>query len=505
MYMNSLGQDKTNIIFALWQMHSKAEDFHGNAQSILKACQQAAGAGAAGLVAPAFSLCGHVPNHLKVRSDFLNKQQQFLHFLQDNLPKDFVLVLGSFSAKGQEAVALGAKMENGIFTHRGVRIKVLFFNEISTEKSEISAQKEGLDLLIVLDQALYTSGSCPGKNSLMKQWAEHIPVIYVNAAGGQGGYIFCGQSQLIPIGAPFVHQADFSEKFILSKPFAAGEETNTDAAVCEEEYWYQALLAGIRDFVRDAGFSAVHLGLSGGIDSALVAALAALALGGENVTGVLMPSRYSSEGSVRDALSLAHNLGIATLTIGIEEMHRTAHSVLGEYFRVEGLADENLQARIRGLFLMTYSNSSASLLLNTGNKSELAVGYSTLYGDSCGALAVIGDLWKTQVYRLCRYINEKTGKEIIPAAVLTKAPSAELRPNQKDQDSLPDYEILDVVLGRYLQKDFSKEALMNEGYDEAVIEHLIKLFHASAYKRAQAAPVLRLSSTAFGFEEADIC
>ncbi len=503
--MNSVEQDKTNIIFALWQMHSKASDFHGNAQSILKACRQAAAGGAAGLVTPAFSVSGYMANHLKVRSDFLNKQQQALDFLQDNLPKDFVLVLGSFSAKGQKTVALGAKMENGIFTHRGVRIKVLFFNEISTEKSEICAQKEGVDLLIVLDQAFYTSGSCPGKNSLVGQWIEHIPVLYVNAAGGQGGYIFCGQSQLIPTGAPFMHQADFSEKFILAKPFAAGKETSNCSEIREEEYWYQALLAGIRDFVCDAGFSAVHLGLSGGIDSALVATLAAEALGSGNVTGVLMPSRYSSEGSVRDALALAHNLGIATLIIGIEEMHHTAHRVLGEYFMVEGLADENLQARIRALLLMTYSNSSGSLLLNTGNKSELAVGYSTLYGDSCGVLAVIGDLWKTQVYQLCRYINDKIGKEIIPSAVLTKAPSAELRPNQKDQDSLPDYEVLDAVLGRYLQKDFSKEALVNEGYDEAVIEHLIKLFHASAYKRAQTAPVLRLSSTAFGFEQADIC
>lgn len=498
--MNSLGQDKTNIMFALWQMHSKAADFHGNGQSILKACHQAAASGATCLVAPAFSISGYIANHQKMRLDFLNKQQQVFDFLQDNLPKDFILVLGSFSTAGQEVVALGTKIENGIFAHRGVTIKVLIFNEISNRKSEIFAQKEDVDLLIVLDQAFYVSGYCPQKNLLMGQWSEHVPVLYVNTVGGQGGYIFCGQSQLIPAGDPFVHQADFSEKLILTKPFAAGEKTSGDSATQKEEYWYQALLAGIRYFVRDAGFSAVHLGLSGGIDSALVATLAAGALGPENVTGVLMPSRYSSEGSICDALALAQNLGISTLTIDIEEMHCAAHRVLGEYFRMEGLVDENLQARIRGLFLMTYSNSCGSLLLNTGNKSELAVGYSTLYGDSCGMLTVIGDLWKTQVYQLCRYINDKLGKEIIPVTVLTKAPSAELRPNQKDQDSLPDYEVLDTVLDRYLQKEFSKESLVNEGYDVVVVERLIRLFHASAYKRAQAAPVLRLSSTAFGFE-----
>ncbi len=493
-------------MFALWQMRSRPAGFDQNVESLLNACQESAAAGAMGLVAPAFCLSGYAAPHLRKRADFLLQQEKTLEILRTQLPKDFILALACFSPQGDHRlVVLGAQVDqNGIFHHAGLCVKCVFFDELKNQRTEISAQEENIDLLIVLDSTLYTSQACPGRDVHIGQWAAICPVLYVNAAGTQDGLIFSGQSQLIPQGGEFEYQADFFSKLILVKPFSPVTEKEKPPKTAQEEYWLQALTVGIRDFMHDAGFSRVHLGLSGGIDSALVATIATQALGSENVTGILMPSRYSSQGSIKDALELAKNLQMRTLTIGIEEMHAKAHDVLGAHFPIEGLSDENLQARLRGLFLMTYSNAHQSLLLNTGNKSELAVGYSTLYGDSCGVLAVIGDLWKTQVYRLCKYINNKAGVEIIPQNILLKAPSAELHPDQKDQDSLPDYQVLDEVLGRYLEDNFSLQDLLFEGYDEAVVNKLIKLFHQSAYKRKQAAGVLRLSKTAFGFENLNI-
>lgn len=495
--MNSFPQD---MIFSLYQIRSAAGDFEGNARRILDACLKAAAQGYRGLAAPAFCLGGYAPAYLRTRKDFLRKEQEAVHFLRKHMPEDFLLIFGSFCGEGRKIELAGAAFEaDGSFFYAGMRIQALFADELLKREAEILRSDRDTDLFIILDDAVYTAGGNGKRDLCLKRAAEKAPVLYVNSAGGQNGLIFEGQSQWISRRGDFKREADFSEKLISVKPFGSGGCGDENCVVPEEEFLRQALICGVRDFVRDAGFSRVHLGLSGGIDSALVCAVAVEALGAENVSGILMSSRYSSEGSVKDALALAENLGIKTLRIGIEEMHRLGREVLGRHFSVEGLTDENLQARLRGLFLMAYSNSERSLLLNTGNKSELAVGYSTLYGDSCGALAVIGDLWKTQVYRVSRYINTRAGREIIPDAVLTKAPSAELRPNQKDRDSLPDYAVLDDILEAYLTGE--EEALSEKVCDKDTRERLIKMFHAGAYKRGQAAPVIRLTDTAFGFEE----
>ena len=260
----------------------------------------------------------------------------------------------------------------------------------------------------------------------------------------------------------------------------------------------RALILGTRDYLRKCGFERVHLGLSGGIDSALVAVLAAAAVGPENVRAFALPSRYSSAGSLTDAELLARNLGIGYSVLPIESLFSEYITALEPHFggKEPDLTEENLQARIRGTLLMAYSNKWSSLLLATGNKSELATGYCTLYGDMCGGLSVIGDLFKTDVYGLCRYIDARDA--VIPGDILTKPPSAELRPDQTDQDSLPPYDELDEVLEHYLLENRTRDELVEMGMRRELVEQVIRLVGRSEYKRRQAAPVLKVSRRAFG-------
>jgi len=267
----------------------------------------------------------------------------------------------------------------------------------------------------------------------------------------------------------------------------------------DQEIWL-ALVLGVKDYVRKCGFSQVILGLSGGIDSALVAAIATEALDKEKVLGVLMPSPYSSDHSIQDALELANNLGIKTQTLPIGDLMKTFDQTLDSMFAGTsfGVAEENLQSRIRGTLLMAVSNKFGHLLLTTGNKSEMAVGYCTLYGDMNGGLAVIADVPKTRVYSLCSWFNQYHGKEIIPDHILTKAPSAELKPGQLDQDSLPAYEILDDILYRLIEIHQSLAEIVEAGHQESVVKKVIRLVMIAEFKRRQAAPGLKISDRAFG-------
>jgi NAD+ synthase (glutamine-hydrolysing) len=263
---------------------------------------------------------------------------------------------------------------------------------------------------------------------------------------------------------------------------------------------YEALVLGTRDYLGKNGFSDAVIGLSGGIDSSLVAAVAVDALGRDHVHGVAMPSRYSSGGSVSDAEALATNLGIDLDSAPIEAAHRALAGTLAPLLGGEptGLTDENLQSRIRGVLLMALSNAHGWIVLTTGNKSEMATGYSTLYGDSAGGFAVIKDVSKTLVYELCRYRNARAGSDVIPAAVLTKAPSAELRPDQRDDESLPPYEVLDPVMAGYVEGDRSADDLVAEGFDPAAVARVVGLVDRAEYKRRQMPPGVRISGKAFG-------
>jgi NAD+ synthetase len=323
------------------------------------------------------------------------------------------------------------------------------------------------------------------------------PVIFCNQVGGNDELIFDGGSLAFNAEGELIARAEmFAEDFVIVD--SDSREVVPRPELSEEEMVYKALVLGLRDYLYKCGFKSAVLGLSGGIDSALVACLAVDALGSENVRAVSLPSQYSSQGSLDDARLLAERLGIKYEVIPIQSAFETTKKQLEAVFagRPEDTTEENIQARLRGVMLMAMSNKFGSLLLTTGNKSELAVGYCTLYGDMCGGLAVISDVPKTMVYRLAKWINQQ--KEVIPQSTITKAPSAELRPNQIDQDSLPPYEVLDGILDAYVVQGRTLTEIVKAGFDEAAVKRVIRLIDFNEYKRRQAAPGLKVTSKAFG-------
>jgi NAD+ synthetase len=341
-------------------------------------------------------------------------------------------------------------------------------------------------------------------SSQVRQYGQ--PLVYVNQVGGNDELVFDGNSVVFDRGGKVIAQAkDFEEDLIVVDVPVAGQSETSSGPINRPsegiESIYRALLLGLGDYVRKCGFHSVVLGLSGGIDSALTAALAVAALGKDKVTGVAMPSRFSSDHSVADARALARNLGIALHVVPINEVHEAYEETLSGVFegRAPDVTEENLQARIRGALLMGFSNKFNHLLLTTGNKSEIAVGYCTLYGDMCGGLAVISDVPKTTIWELARWINRKSGRELIPQSSIDKVPSAELRPNQTDQDSLPPYDVLDAILHRYVEEEKGAAEIVADGFDEPTVLRVIRLIDRSEYKRRQAAPGLKVTSRAFGF------
>ena len=335
-----------------------------------------------------------------------------------------------------------------------------------------------------------------------------IPVFYVNHIGAQTELLFDGGSMVVnPQGFVVDELNYFAEDFRiyeLEKVISDGrmpEKDFTKLAFTHEEKMHrihEALVMGIKYYFLKLGFEKAVIGLSGGIDSALVLVLTVRALGSENVRAILMPSEFSTSHSVDDAVQLAENLGVEYTIIPIKEVYHTYNNLLQPFFegRPFDVTEENIQARIRGMILMALSNKLNYILLNTSNKSEIAVGYGTLYGDMCGGLSVIGDLYKTEVFQLSEFVNKE--KEIIPNHTMTKPPSAELRPGQLDADSLPDYNLLDKVLFEYIEKRKGLHEILGMGYDELTVRRILKLVNLNEYKRAQTPPILRISSKAFG-------
>ncbi len=330
----------------------------------------------------------------------------------------------------------------------------------------------------------------------------NMPLYYVNHVGAQTELLFDGGSLVMNSKGKIVDELNyFAEDFKVFDTVEVDKNRILDYKESERieiADIYDALVMGIRNYFQKLGFSKAILGLSGGIDSALTAALAAEALGSENVYNVLLPSRYSSDHSIDDSIKLANNLNMPYDIINIEEGFKAFEQLLVPYFKdlPAGIAEENLQARTRGVLLMALSNKFGYILLNTSNKSEAAVGYGTLYGDMNGGLSVIGDVYKTQAYELAHYINRD--KEIIPENIITKPPSAELRPDQKDSDSLPDYDILDEILYQYIEQRKGPKEIVKMGFDETLVNRILKLVNTNEYKRYQTPPMLRISTKAFG-------
>ena len=359
---------------------------------------------------------------------------------------------------------------------------------------------KGSTLILNISSSPYRLGIRGLRQDMLRAIAidRRVPVVYVNQVGGNDSLIFDGSSvAFMPDGRVAALAKSFDEDLVFFDSVTGGGDIRAPMED-ELEAAYRALVIGTRDYVRKCGFRKVVIGLSGGIDSALVAVIAADALGPVNVTGVAMPGPYSAPSSLHDAQRLAENLGIHLIAMPILDTFASYRKTLGTTFA--GLSDdvceENIQARIRGNLLMALSNKFGSLLLTTGNKSEMAVGYCTLYGDMNGGLAVIADLPKMMVYRVSRWRNLR--KPDIPEVILTKAPSAELRPDQTDQDSLPPYDLLDQILELHVEQSQSAEEIIAQGFDEATVRRVLRLVRMAEFKRKQAAPVLKVTSRAFG-------
>jgi NAD+ synthase (glutamine-hydrolysing) len=445
-------------------------------------------------------------------------------------------LLPNYAVFDEQRYFAPSTVDGPLFVVAGVRIALTICEDAWSPNGPIATQAAGgAELVVNINASPYYAGRIHERDAMLATRAADasVPVLYVNLVGGQDELVFDGASMLFDEGGRLVARGrQFDEDLLIvdvnvrpafrrrlldprgrSRASALPEIAVSEARLGEHQEErrvepllppvqevYEALVLGTRDYVRKNGFSDVLIGLSGGIDSSLVAAIAVDALGPERVVGVLMPSRFSSDHSITDADLLAERLGIRTVTVPIEGAHTAFLDMLAPTFEGTdpGLAEENLQARVRGTILMTMSNKFGSLVLTTGNKSEMATGYSTLYGDMAGGFSVIKDVPKMLVYALCRDRNERAMKEIIPESVLEKAPSAELRPDQKDSDSLPEYETLDPIIEGYVEDDLSIAELEAAGHDPDVVRRVAQLVDRNEYKRRQAPPGVRVSPKAFG-------
>ncbi|MBD1896647.1 NAD+ synthase [Coleofasciculus sp. FACHB-129] len=545
---------------AIAQLNPTIGNLTSNAQHILEAARQATQQGARLLLTPELSLCGYPPRDLLLNPGFVESMATVLQQLAEDLPPNLAVLVGTVDPNPEAHAAGGKPLFNSIacleqgkiqqifhkrllpsydvfdeyryfepglqpnsFTLDNLRIGVTicedlwndeeFWGKRSYAVNPIADLAQlGVDLVVNLSASPYSVGKHHLREAMLRHSTVRYrqPSIYINQVGGNDDLIFDGSSFALNHAGEVVCRAlrfetdlvllEFDEeKRDLISPSATGDNGGVaPLAASEDEEIWAALVLGVRDYTRKCGFSKVTLGLSGGVDSALVAAIASAALGAENVFGVLMPSPYSSDHSVEDALKLAQKLGIATQTLAIGQLMQGYDQTLEHLFAGTsfGLAEENIQSRIRGNLLMAIANKFGYLLLSTGNKSEMAVGYCTLYGDMNGGLAVIADVPKTRVYSLCNWLNRNG--EIIPTNILTKPPSAELKPGQVDQDSLPSYDILDDILQRLIHEHQSTAQIIEAGHDPVVVNKVMQLVARAEFKRQQAPPGLKITDRAFG-------
>jgi len=359
--------------------------------------------------------------------------------------------------------------------------------------------RQGAKVFLNISASPFNSGKRRSRYELFARIAQRYdaPLVYVNQVGGNDELLFDGSSIVINARGETVFCAKAFEEDRTLVPLD-GPRCDSVLSLPEDEEIGRALIMGLRDYIRKVGFRDVVVGLSGGIDSAVVAAIAVEALGAEHVTGIAMPSQFSSKGSVDDARKLAENLGIAFHVVPIQEIYAPYERAIDGLFGDHefDITNENVQARIRGNILMAWSNRTGAMVVSTGNKSEMAVGYCTLYGDMAGGLALIGDVYKTMVYRVARWLNRE--RAVIPEASITKVPSAELRPNQTDQDSLPPYDVLDGILKLYIEDWKEVDEIVAAGFERPLVERILKLVDTNEFKRRQAAPTIRVSNKAFG-------
>ncbi|MBD2068416.1 NAD+ synthase [Leptolyngbya sp. FACHB-671] len=557
---------------AIAQLNPTIGDLAGNAQQILNAAQEAAAQGVRLLLTTELSLCGYPPRDLLMQPSFVDAIASTLQQLARDLPPQLAVLVGMVESNGRSpqdggkalfnstALLEGGKvqqifhkrllptydvfdedryfepgLQSNSFTLDGLRIGVTICEDLWNDeefwgKRNYTANpvadlaNQGVDFIVNLSASPYSAGKQRLRELMLQHGSKRYqqPLIYANQVGGNDDLIFDGSSVAFNRQGEMVGRAKaFAEDLVVLEFDSAQSDLQIGAIAPQPEnddaeIW-SALVLGVRDYVRKCGFSKVVIGLSGGIDSSLVAAIATAALGSANVLGILMPSPYSSDHSVTDALELARNLGIQTHTLPIDKLMHTYDETFADLFAGTkfGIAEENIQSRIRGNLLMAISNKFGHLLLSTGNKSEMAVGYCTLYGDMNGGLAAIADVPKTRVYSICQWLNERMKDENgrssqssqfpipnpqapIPLNVLVKPPSAELKPGQVDQDSLPSYEILDDILDRLIHQHQSPNEIAAAGHDPALVEKVSRLVTRAEFKRKQAPPGLKITDRAFG-------
>lgn len=524
------------------QINGVVGDFPGNAKRILAAYRECLEKGAELVVTPEMSLVGYPPRDLVYKSQFVPKCLQALDYLADEV-KEVPLIVGYVDFHegkfGKPFRNAAAWLEGGeirskfwktllptydVFDERryfepgercepfvwgGKRIGVTICEDVWSEDylrrpfydrdpvEELSAA--GVDLLINLSASPYHLGKPENRRRMLTDVAKeaNVPIVYCNSIGGNDQLVFDGHSMAVdPSGEVISQLSGFVEESRVIEVFSGGETEPLKSGSTEQ--LYDALVLGLRDYAHKCGFSTVCLGLSGGIDSALTAVIAADALGPENVRGLTMPSPYSSRGSVEDSFSLTEKIGIRCDEVSISAAFDSVKTAMAPVFegKEQDVTEENMQARLRGMFLMALSNKDNHLLLTTGNKSELAVGYCTIYGDMCGGLAAISDLPKTKVFEISKWVNRNG--ERIPWNTITKPPSAELRPDQKDQDTLPEYDVLDAILELYVEQHLGAEEIIGHGYDETMVRWIQRRVDLNEWKRQQAAPGIRVTTKAFG-------
>ncbi len=531
----------------LLQLNSTIGDFAANRQKLVAGYEKACAGGAEFVIAPELFLCGYPPRDLLLRADFIGANLAALAETAESIgsvPVCVGYVDENAERPGRALRNSAAVLRHGKIiwrTHKSLLPTYDVFDEDryfepakSAAPYDFDGRKlgiticediwndedfwperlyrrdpikeligQGAEIILNISASPWHDGKEKTRLAMLQRVArdERVPLAQVNLVGANDELIFDGHSvALNQRGEPLALGKGFAEEVLV----ADLEECGMRNAECgmifpaREAELFSALSLGIRDYVHKCGFKSALVGLSGGIDSALVAVLAADALGADKVLGVSMPARYSSAGSLSDAEVLARNLGIRYEVLPIESVFQSVENQLAKVFAGTrpNEAEENVQSRLRGVTLMALSNKFGALVLTTGNKSEMAVGYCTLYGDMCGALAVIADVFKMDVYKIARWVNRDL--VIIPEASITKPPSAELRPNQKDQDSLPDYEILDAILQAYVVENAGRDEIIKRGFAAAVVNDVINKINFSEYKRRQAAPGLKVSPRAFG-------
>jgi NAD+ synthase (glutamine-hydrolysing) len=523
------------------QINATVGDIQGNLERIYSAYTKAVANGAQIVLTPELVLTGYPPQDLVFKSRFVPETLEALEELHHRIGtapllvgyvdfnpnktgkpfvnacavlvkgepiwKVFKTLLPTYDVFNEARYFEPAQTQEPIEL-LGTKVGVTICEDVWTDKyleRDLYAQDpvrtlvaKGAQLIVNLSSSPYTVGKAALRRQMVSELARQyrIPFYYCNAIGGNDDLIFDGNSFAIDAhGKVTLAMAPFQEEIAIAK--ATDKPCSVEDPLPEAEI-YDALVLGVRDYFAKCGFRTAVLGLSGGIDSAVTAAIAVAALGKDNVAGVSMPSAYSSKGSVDDAHALAESLGIVRHVIPIKEPFEILKSQFKEIFagRSEDATEENMQSRLRGLILMSLSNKFRHLLLTTGNKSELAVGYCTIYGDMCGGLAVISDVPKTMVYKLAAWINRE--REIIPPNSISKPPSAELKPNQKDQDTLPSYDILDAVLKLYVEEHLSPEDIIGLGFDADVVRWIQQRVDMNEYKRRQAAIGLKVTTLAFG-------